>query len=332
MYAMNMDDKILTISVAAYNVEKYIEKNLSSVVSSKYIDDIEIFVIDDGGSDHSLETARKFKNEYPDSVNLVHKENGGYGSVVNYAAAHASGRYFKLLDGDDWVDTEGLDALMEFLKTHDSDWVLTEVIKYNGEEADTSKVGKWASYDGMVLAAEDIRENLFMGMWELTIRTELLKSSLRPLPEHYLYTDILYVVYPLPYVRKIGFVSKPVYCYRLGRDGQSVTKESRNKHYREYMDLVDTVKKYYYESDGNRLPEVIRMRFFTYYKYQVFNYLLLPVSGEVRRKIIQLEKDTKENYREFYDYAGRESNKISLMRKTNYLAYWLIAGLMKNNW
>ena len=327
-----MGEKILTISVAAYNVGDYIEKNLDSITASKYIDDIEVFVIDDGGTDQTLEKAEKYRKEYPGSVNLVHKENGGYGSTVNLSAERASGKYFKLLDGDDWFDTNGLNKLVEFLKKNDTDWVLTEIIKFTGDEADTSKLGKWAKFHGKVLDAEGITDNLFTGMWEITVRTELLKEHLRKLPEHYLYTDILYVVYPLPYIRKIGFLSVPVYCYRLGRDGQSVTKESRNKHYKEYLDLVETVKKYFYECDGRSLPAVIQQRFFTYYKYQVFNYLLLPPSSEVKKEMILLEKNTKENYREFYDYGGKESQKIALLRATNYLAYWFIAKYMHNNW
>ena len=59
--------KILSISVAAYNVEKYLENTLTSLAMQEIIDDIEVFVIDDGGSDKSIDIARKFQEQFPGS-------------------------------------------------------------------------------------------------------------------------------------------------------------------------------------------------------------------------------------------------------------------------
>ena len=109
-------EKLLTISIAAYNVQSYIEQNLNSIIKSKYIDLIEVFVVDDGGQDNTLAIAQKYAEKYPDSIYPVHKENGGYGTTVNYSAEHATGKYFRLLDGDDWFNTEGLDKLMEHIQ------------------------------------------------------------------------------------------------------------------------------------------------------------------------------------------------------------------------
>ena len=120
-------EKILTISVAAYQVEKYIEKNLKSLINSNVIDFLEIFVIDDGGKDSTIDIAEKYQKIYPDSIKIVRKENGGYGSTVNYSIFHATGKYFKLLDGDDWFNTKGLIHLVDYLKNCRSDIVITPV-------------------------------------------------------------------------------------------------------------------------------------------------------------------------------------------------------------
>ena len=94
-------EKILTISVAAYNVESYIAENLDSILITDVRDEIEVLVVDDGGNDGTLEIARKYEEQYPGIIRAVHKENGGYGSVQNYTMQNASGRFFKILDGDD---------------------------------------------------------------------------------------------------------------------------------------------------------------------------------------------------------------------------------------
>ena len=89
--------KTLTISIAAYQVGQYIDQCLQSIVHSEAIDEIEVFVVDDGGRDDTLEKAERYRAQFPDSIFLVHKENGGYGSTINYSLAHATGTYFKKL-------------------------------------------------------------------------------------------------------------------------------------------------------------------------------------------------------------------------------------------
>ena len=92
--------KTLTISIAAYNVQKYIRQTLEFLIIPKIIDDLEIFVIDDGGQDETLSIAKEYADQYPDSIFPIHKENGRYGTVFNCAIQRASGKYFKLLDGN----------------------------------------------------------------------------------------------------------------------------------------------------------------------------------------------------------------------------------------
>ena len=117
---MDALNKILTVSIAAYNVEAYIKENLESILASEAREDIEVLVVDDGGKDHTLEIAQTYEKKYPGIVYAVHKENGGYGSVQNYSIQHAAGEYFKILDGDDWVNAEGLTRLVNYLKAHDT--------------------------------------------------------------------------------------------------------------------------------------------------------------------------------------------------------------------
>ena len=327
----DMRDKLLTVSVAGYNVEKYIRQNLDSITASAYIDRIEIFVVDDGGTDGTAQIVKEYEKQFPDSIKLVHKENGGYGTTVNWSADHASGRYFKLLDGDDWFDTKGLDEFLGFIEKTDADMYLSEVQRVvDGVEQNSKK--KFAEYDRQVLPVEQVSDQLDFGMWAVLFRTEVLKKTLRKLPEHSLYTDVLYHTYPLPAVRTVGFYSGYVYCYRLGRDEQSVSKVSRNKHYLEYQNIIETIKKYFYEVNGTQLCGFIRYRFLAKYKNEIFNLLLLPPSAKVLKEIKEIEKRTKREMPEFWECAGKESKKIRLMRMTGYLAYWPIAKFADNNW
>ncbi len=168
--------KVLTISIAAYNAETTIRQALDALIDPDIIDDLEILIIDDGGTDSTLQIAQEYAIRYPTSVIPVHKENGGYGSVINTAIDLATGTYFKQLDGDDWYNTEGLKALVQALKGITVDCVLTDFIRYF--EADAKEVSYECcggipdgSYTKEVLGYDQA-----LSMYIMTFRTELLKG------------------------------------------------------------------------------------------------------------------------------------------------------------
>ena len=118
-----MEDKILTITIPSYNVEAYLEDCLESFVNSEVMDDIEVLIVNDGSSDRTEEIARRYESKYPNTYRLINKENGGHGSTINTGAAEAKGKYFKVVDGDDWVDTRSFIHLVKVLKKIDADIV-----------------------------------------------------------------------------------------------------------------------------------------------------------------------------------------------------------------
>ena len=76
--------KLLTISIAAYNVGKFLKKTLDSLCCNEEIRElVEVLVQDDGSNDDTFEIARQYEEKYPTMVKAIHKENGGYGSTIN---------------------------------------------------------------------------------------------------------------------------------------------------------------------------------------------------------------------------------------------------------
>ena len=93
--------KILTISIAAYNVEKFLDKTLSSLCNESLSEDLEVLIIDDGSTDKTGNIAKQYEKKYPNIFRYVYKENGGHGSTINKGIELAQGKYFRVLDGDD---------------------------------------------------------------------------------------------------------------------------------------------------------------------------------------------------------------------------------------
>lgn len=87
-------NKILTVAICAYNMEKYIERALKSCIIEN-IEKIEVLIMNDGSTDNTAKIAQKYCEKYPGSFVLINKENGGWGSNINQAVQIANGKYLK---------------------------------------------------------------------------------------------------------------------------------------------------------------------------------------------------------------------------------------------
>ena len=287
--------KILTISIAAYNVEQYIEQALDSLIDERIIDDLEIFVVDDGGKDKTLEIAKRYAEKYPNSIFPIHKENGGYGSTINTSIKLATGKYFKQLDGDDWFDKDGLYELVEFLKNADTDVVCTTKYVWTSARdfkiTDPLNIEKNKEFN----ITEIVNYDFAIGMWELTYKTNILLLSELKLPEKLLYTDQYYSTIPFAKAKTIIFLDKCVYCYRLGRDGQSISVESRIKHINDCLIVCKGLCKFC-ESQKllkNENYVYILNRIKRYNIWTLRNIFLCGINENIKKILIQYEKDIK---------------------------------------
>lgn len=321
-------EKLLTISIAAYNAEAYIEKTLKSLIIPEKMDRLEVFIIDDGGKDKTLEIAEQFQRLYPDTFIPVHKENGGYGSTVNYSIAHASGKYYKILDGDDWADTEALDKLLAVLEKDDADAIITNYYKApEGGELELIETNSYPNGTRKSVCSGFTTARPF-DMWELVYKTEILIKSRLELPLHVLYTDRYYATIPFALVDTISFYDFPVYCYRIGRDGQSMSTESQIKHYKERLSgSIDLCRFYEHERKNNnpRCPYLLQKVVVTHVNSaSVITYM--PKSAESARILKEYEDSVygiSKEIAEQEQYTRRFGKFLSWCRKTRFLLYYL---------
>lgn len=133
-------EKILTVVVPTYNAEKYLRDNLESFEIPELMQDIEILIVNDGSTDHSLDIAEEYIKRYPETYRVITKENGGHGSGINCGIEHAQGTYFKVVDADDWVEKEAFVSLVKALKASGADVVYSGFLwTYDRGESDKTK-------------------------------------------------------------------------------------------------------------------------------------------------------------------------------------------------
>lgn len=318
--------KILTISVAAYNVEKYIEDTLNSLVIPEILDDLEVFIIDDGGNDKTFSIAKRYEEKYPNTFHVIHKENGGYGTTVNWSVKHATGKYIKLLDGDDWFDSNGLKQLIKCLKQTDADVIVSNVARAEEGKQKKEMYPHCRELNNRVMTMDEASKFPVVAMWGYTFKLDIVKNDYKDLPSKTLYTDQIFVMRALLKSKTIEFVGDIVYYWRLGRDEQSNSINSIKKHYREIINVADIISQEYEDAikvNNNDIYPFQLKRAAAYYSVSISMLCKLNHNKDNWNLIKSWEKRTKETVPTIYNAANR-SKKLSLLRKTAYLSYWII--------
>lgn len=254
-------DKILTISIAAYNVEGFIEKNLKSIVRSKCVNKVEVIVVNDGSMDRTDGIVKKYIAKYPESIRLISKKNGGYGSTVNESIKIASGKYFRLLDGDDWVDSEELDEFIRCLEERDEDLVLSPFYKVNEQTGEKTKVSlKNLSINNIEdknsYRIDQIIDKVNIFMHGFTFKTDIYKKNNQELTEKCFYTDNEFIFYHLNDVKTVYLTDCYVYCYRVGLNEQSISIKGYQRHYTDHIKVIDSLIDYYEQNKDNMVPQI----------------------------------------------------------------------------
>ncbi len=224
--------KYLSFAIPSYNSQDYMAHAIESILPGG--EDVEIIIVNDGSKDRTSEIAHAYAKKYPDIVSVVDKENGGHGDAVNSGLVHASGKYFKVVDSDDWVDEESLHRILELLKKleQDEEEIDMLVSNYVYEKAGAAHKKRIHYRNALpqdrIFGWDEIGHfhlDQYILMHSVIYRTSMLKLSQMTLPKHTFYVDNIYVYYPLPFVRKIYYLDVDFYRYYIGREDQSVNEK-----------------------------------------------------------------------------------------------------------
>lgn len=228
--------KIITFIIPSYNVEQYLHTALTSFITSDadVNDQIEVIIVDDGSSDGTADIARSYVKQYPEMFRLIQKENGGHGSTINVGSKEAQGRFFKVIDADDWVVTKNLSEYIHFLQETVADVVLTpfHMIDMNTRERMAQKM-YITDYDYIYspneLAADWKSFDRCATFHGVTYRTAFYNQYRHELPEKVFYEDQEYATIPLCCAKKVAVLNLMIYQYLVGNSQQSVSKTNQIK-------------------------------------------------------------------------------------------------------
>lgn len=223
--------KLVSFAVPCYNSAEYMRRCVDSLLTAGK--DVEIIIVDDGSNDDTGKIADEYEKANPGTVRAVHQENGGHGAAVNTGLKCAKGVYFKVVDSDDWIDSEAVKkyiaAIRSFIKKKDApDMIVTNYV-YEHVADNSSKIMHYTNIFPVEKICgwsetKSIRQSQYLMMHAVTYRKDLLLGCGMKLPEHTFYVDNIYVYYPLPYVKTIYYMDIELYRYYIGRSDQSVNE------------------------------------------------------------------------------------------------------------
>ena len=241
--------KTLTILIPVYNTEKYIKRCLDSLLVPEVLGDIEILVVSDGSKDRSTEIVQGYVERYPDTIILIDKENGGHGSTINAGIAAAKGKYFRVLDSDDWFNTLEFTEFVVRLREENADLVVCDYRKehtYNSKseyfQYENLQDGHVYNFDEFDLA---ILKGEYFVMATSTYKTEILRQSGLKLLEKTFYVDMQYNVVPITKVDNFTYYHLDIYRYFIGRKEQSMNMDNFVRNQEHHKKMIKWLIKYY---------------------------------------------------------------------------------------
>lgn len=311
-------EKLLTVAIPAYNMEKYIGRCLDSITNIGNTQGLEVLIINDGSKDNTLTIALEYENKYPNIIKVIDKPNGGWGTAINKAIELATGKYFKILDSDDWFDTKAFSEFLQLLDNVDVDLVATSFSYEYVSGTNKSEIYPLELCNHIISLSEYLRTQhhdiKHLPMATIAYRTNLLQDNHIQVAEKY-YADIEYNLVPLVYVKNILFSQLVLYKYWIGREGQSTSLAGYNAHIDDYLKLLKKLIAFYKNHIFNKGSDIkitfenklLRITRFSYYL------LLSPTFAGLKEESImkcrKLDTYIKQEIPDLYKHLNRTTVK-----------------------
>ena len=226
---MKANNELVSIIIPVYNVEKYIEKCIKSIMNQSY-KNIEIIIVDDGSPDNSKYIIEELQNE-DKRIKLISQKNSGVSIARNNGIKTASGKYIIFVDADDYLSSEYVEYMLSLITQDDCDFAYS--IKnywFNGEEQ-TTKLFKKVIYSdessGLLLSPD-----VTVGCWnKIYKKCFLIKNNLYFRDDLYYGEGLNFIIRASLMANKIGIGNKKVYYYRKNNMTSATTRYNNDKYH-----------------------------------------------------------------------------------------------------
>ena len=218
----------VSVIVPVYNVEKYLEKCVKTIIGNSY-KNLEIILVDDGSTDSSGSICNRYAKLY-DNIVVIHQKNKGLSSARNVGCRKATGEYILFVDSDDYIDKFAIEKLVKAALDYNADLVQGGLSRVNErylfistpkctfEVLDTEKKIRDAYF---------ITGKLMVTAWGKLYKRDVIKSI--TMVEGYNNEDVMYMSDIIPLLRKVVVLPDVLYYYLQRTDSIMGSKISKKK-------------------------------------------------------------------------------------------------------
>ena len=228
----------VSVIVPIYNVEKYLEKCINSLLSQT-LEDIQIILVNDGSKDNSGNIAKEYEKNNKNRIIYVEKENGGLSDARNYGLKYATSDFIAFLDSDDYIEKNAYEEMYNKAIEENADYVECDFI---WEFPNKIRVDKQYPYKNKKEMLSFVR----VVAWNKLIKRQLITDNNLEFPKGLRYEDIEFTYKIIPFVNKFAYVDKPFIHY-VQREGSIANVQ--NERTAELFTVLDNVIEFYKENN-----------------------------------------------------------------------------------
>ena len=199
----------VSIIVPVYNVEKYINKCLNSLVNQT-LKDIEIIVVNDGTKDNSQKIIDKYAKKYKNVKSYI-KENGGLSSARNYGLKYAHGEYIGFVDSDDYVELDMYEKMYNKAVSENLDLVVCNLNYVYGDKIKQA----FSKVKSDISTKKEIKKmmlDFYPVAWNKIYKKELFNNGVY-FKNRVWFEDVEFIYRLIPYIKSVGVVDDFLYNY-----------------------------------------------------------------------------------------------------------------------
>lgn len=228
----------VSVVVPIYNVEKYLEKSLDSLLNQT-LEDIQIILVNDGSTDNSGNIAKLYAEKNPDKMLYVEKKNGGLSDARNYGMKYAEGDYIAFLDSDDYIEKTAYEEMYNKAIEENADYVECNFI---WEYPNKTKKDKQFAYNNKKEMLAFVR----VVAWNKLIKRSIIVENNIEFPKGLRYEDVEFTYKLIPYINKFAYVDKEFVHY-IQRENSIANVQ--NEKTSEIFAILDNVINFYREKE-----------------------------------------------------------------------------------
>ena len=220
--------KNISVVVPVYNVEKYVETCIQSILDQTYTD-FELILVDDGATDTSGTICDNFAAK-DNRIIVIHKKNGGLSDARNTGIQQASGKYLIFVDSDDFIEKNTLQDTFLLAEQHQADVVVfgyyADVLNKNGAIQSHKNSGKDNILADPISIAKQVvflkRNFVFDSSCNKLYLTDVIKKNNIWMPKGEIFEDTAFNTALLPHINKMIITSNCYYHY-MQRNANRIT-------------------------------------------------------------------------------------------------------------